>query len=102
MSPSSNQRYYAQQHDKIFSYWPLNLNGKNFKVNLVNFAGFSGLNKGASSTGFGGGMARIGDDGELCFWPCFFEVPGAFRGANHVISALNDMAWNMANSLDIF
>ena len=51
---------------------------------------------------FGRGMAGIGDDGELCFCPGFFKVPGAARGANNIISTLDDMAWNMLNFMDIF
>ena len=46
------------------------------------------------------GVARIGDDAEVCFRPTVRQLPRGGHGTNNVIAALNDDGWDMADEVD--
>ena len=52
--------------------------------------------QGAAIRRIGSAVAAIGSDHEIGFGPRSIESPGAFHGADDVITALHDHAWDVA------
>jgi hypothetical protein len=48
-----------------------------------------GCDQGAAVRWVGGAMAAIGGDDELGFGPCTVQRPGAFHGADDIVTALH-------------
>src|ERR1700689_3086091 len=53
--------------------------------------------QGAAVRWIGGAMAAIGGDDELGFGPFTVQRPGAFHGADHIVTALHDDTGDVAN-----
>ena len=60
-----------------------------------------GGNQGASVGGIKSAVATIWGDDEFGFGPGAMERPGAFHGADHVITALHDDAGNVADARSV-